>query len=70
MGTPVVPELNGRQHVSEERIGGGEAAGAAQARNLSRHKALWPVGEEREGDTTTCTPDVPFAAADAQGVSE
>ncbi len=70
LGMPVVPELNGKQQISEDDIFCGGVMGAAVARKLSSDIASGCESgdDESDGETMTRTLDVSRAAADAQRV--
>ena len=70
LGVPVVPELKGRQQISDEEMCCG-VIGAARARKWSSHVASGcKLAEaESEGDTMTWMPEHALAAADAQSIN-
>jgi hypothetical protein len=70
LGVPVVPELKGRQQISDEEMCCG-VIGAARARKWSSHVASGcKLAEaESEGDTMTWMHEHALAAADAQSIN-
>ena len=70
MGKPVVPELKGKQQVSEEStltLGAAGARALNESRLVASHERS--IGAEREGDAMTWTPEVPATAAHEQRVT-